>query len=72
MLEEAVGEVSRLATAQTQPAGLDIEADSMEVDAVEVPGHFVAACEDGGYRSPDQDQRLRKHNIGGQKAWKWI
>ena len=44
----------RLAEAKTQPAGLDTEVDSMEVDSsTKVAGHCakrlaVAACEDGG------------------------
>ena len=50
MLDEVVAEAARLGDAQTQPAGLDTEADSMEVDTAKVAGHCakrlaVAACE---------------------------
>ena len=53
MLDEVAAEAARLAEAQTQPARLDTEVDSMEVDATKGAGHCakrlaVAACEDGG------------------------
>ena len=53
MLDEVAAEAARLAEAQTQPAGLVTEVDSMEVDTAKVAGHCakrlaVAACEDGG------------------------
>ena len=65
MLDEVAAEAARLANAQTQPAGLDTEIDSMDVEPSQVAGHCVkrlavAACEDDG---PDQDRRLRKHNV---------
>ena len=52
MLDKVAAEAARLANAHTQPAGLDTEADSMEVDTAKVAGHCdkrvaVAACEDG-------------------------
>ena len=52
VLGEVATGVARLADAH-QPAGLDIEADSMEVDTAKVTGHCakrpaVAACDDGG------------------------
>ena len=53
MLDEVAAGAARFAEAQTQPAGLDTEVDSMEVDTAKVAGHcakrlVVAACEDGG------------------------
>ena len=63
MLDEVAAEAARFANAQTQPAGLDTEMDSMDVEPSQVAGHCVkrlavAACEDGG-----PEGRLRKHNV---------
>ena len=53
LLDEVAAEAARLAEAQTQPAGLDAEEDSVEVETVKMAGHCVKreavpACEDGG------------------------
>ena len=53
MLDEVAAEAARLAEAQTQPSGLDTEADSIEVETATVAGHAakrlaVTAGEDGG------------------------
>ena len=41
MLDEVAAEAARLAEAQTQPAGLDTEVDSMEVETAKMWGHCV-------------------------------
>ena len=60
MLDEVAAEAARLADAQTQ-AGLDTEVDRMVEPSTKVAGHCakrlaVAACEDGGGRTSDQDR----------------
>ena len=52
MLDEVAAEAARLANAQTQPAGLDTEVDTMDVEPSKLAGHgvtrlAVAACEEG-------------------------
>ena len=53
MLDEVAAEAARTVNAQTQPAGLETEVDTMDVEPSKVAGHCVkrlavVACEDGG------------------------
>ena len=62
-------EAARLANAQTQPAGLDTEVDSMDVEPSKVAGHCakrlaVAVCEEGGPEGrPIKIDDCEKHNL---------
>ena len=53
MLDEVAAEAARMVNAQIQPAGLETEVDTMDVEPSKVAGHCVkrlavVACEDGG------------------------